>query len=59
MAPILLLEVSSPMPCSVSDRSERGADAMSWIWMVVIGAFLLGMNLGVLLMGILAVGHQE
>jgi hypothetical protein len=47
------------MPCSVSDRSERGADAMSWIWMVVIGAFLLGMNLGVLLMGILAVGHQE
>jgi len=32
---------------------------MSWIWMVVIGAFLLGMNLGVLLMGILAVGHQE
>jgi hypothetical protein len=32
---------------------------MSWIWMAVAGAFLLGMNLGVLLMGILAAGPQE
>ena len=59
MAFTLLLDGGRPMLCSISDRSERRADAMSWIWMVVIGAFLLGMNLGVLLMGILAVGHQE
>lgn len=32
---------------------------MSWIWMAVVGAFLLGMNLGLLLMGMLAAGHQE
>lgn len=32
---------------------------MSWTWMAVAGAFLLGMNLGVLLMGILAAGRQE
>jgi hypothetical protein len=32
---------------------------MSWSWMAIVGAFLLGMNLGVLLMGMLAVGRHE
>jgi hypothetical protein len=32
---------------------------MSWTWMAVVGAFLLGMNLGLLLMGMLVAGHQE
>ncbi len=31
---------------------------MSWIWLAVAGAFLLGMSLGVLLMGILAAGRR-
>lgn len=32
---------------------------MPWTWMAVIGAFLLGMNFGLLLMGMLAAGHHE
>jgi len=47
------------MPCSISDHSERRADAMSWTWMAIAGAFLLGMNFGVLLMGMLAAGRRE
>jgi hypothetical protein len=47
------------MPCSVFSRPERRENAMSWMWMTVAGAFLLGMNLGILLMGILTAGRQE
>lgn len=32
---------------------------MSWSWMAVAGAFLLGINFGLLLMGMLVAGHQE
>jgi hypothetical protein len=32
---------------------------MSWTWMATAGAFLLGMNLGILLMGMLAAGRHE
>jgi hypothetical protein len=47
------------MISSVFDRSQRRADAMLWIWMAVAGAFLLGMNFGLLLMGMLAAGRHE
>jgi hypothetical protein len=47
--------------CSVLDHrchlvEER---AMLSSWMFVIGAFIVGMNLGVLLMGLLAVGRGD
>lgn len=32
---------------------------MPWNWMVVIGAFILGMNLGIVLMGVLAGGRRD
>ncbi len=32
---------------------------MWWTWMAVAGALLLGMNLGALLMGMLAAGRQD
>jgi hypothetical protein len=32
---------------------------MPWSWMVSIGAFVLGMNLGVLLMGVLAAARRD
>jgi hypothetical protein len=32
---------------------------MTWIWMAIAGAFLLGMNLGLILMGMLAAARQE
>ena len=32
---------------------------MPWNWMILIGAFILGMNLGVLLMGGLAADRRN
>ena len=32
---------------------------MPWNWMILIGAFILGMNLGVVLMGVLAADRRE
>jgi hypothetical protein len=32
---------------------------MFWAWMIVIGALILGMNLGVVLMGVLAAERHE
>lgn len=32
---------------------------MWWNWLVFAAAFLLGANLGILLIGLLAAGHRE
>jgi hypothetical protein len=32
---------------------------MFWAWMIVIGALILGMNLGVVLMGVLLAERHE
>jgi hypothetical protein len=32
---------------------------MPWNWMILIGAFILGMNLGVVLMGVLAANRRD
>lgn len=42
-----------------STRSWEVNPPMLWTWMMVIGALFLGMNLGVVLMGVLAAERHD
>lgn len=51
--------LASRSPVVSSTRSWPEKPPMLWTWMMVIGALFLGMNLGVVLMGVLAAERHD